>query len=155
MTSDRLARALRRRKAQLQPNTIMINLIPSQLTPEALPQAIQRLFDGFLAENRPEPSHPAKHRVWRREDALVLQIDLPGFRKDEVKLTVREREVSLEAKVNDESEHRSHLGQRHAAWRLGPDLDPSRLEAKLADGVLEITVPKLVREDHTREVVIA
>lgn len=132
----------------------MINLNPCQMTTETFPQVFHRLLDGMLTEPRVTTTPTPAPRVWHRNGALVLQLDLPGFRREEVKLTLQERRLSLEAKVTEEAAERRHLGSRQAAWRFGNDLDLSRLEARLADGVLEIVVPKTTGDETIREISI-
>lgn len=125
-----------------QPIPTMINLNPNIIHDNQLAPVFDRLLGQFLndtpATNGPQPPPT---RVLQRDNALLLHIDLPGFRKEEVKLTVEGNRLSLEAAIPQDDE-RSFRGGYRGAWRLSQDFDPTRVEARLADGVLELVVPK-------------
>lgn len=88
--------------------------------------------------------------VLRADEAWILQIELPGMRRDEItvlidgsRLVVRgEKPLArpLNAKV--------HLSERQGGaferrFELSADADPAGIRATLRDGVLQITVPRL------------
>ncbi len=118
----------------------MINRMPYCVSAMDWPRAMDRLWDQFFPEAR---AGALASRVWQRGDAVVVQVDVPGFRREEIKLTLEDRQLTLQAEVGEGAAERRHLGSYRAAWRLGPEHDVSRLEARLADGVLEVVVPKV------------
>lgn len=74
-----------------------------------------------------------------KEDAFVLRLDLPGLRKEELKIETKDRVLTLAVTPADERPF-TFSGSR--SWKLGPDLDADALSARLENGVLELTLPK-------------
>ncbi|MFZ5852709.1 MAG: Hsp20/alpha crystallin family protein [Actinomycetota bacterium] len=82
------------------------------------------------------------------EDAYVAELDLPGVRRDDVQVEV----VGNQVRVHGEVKERQRSGVlRRQTRRLGVfdytftvpgEVDPDRIEASLADGVLSIRAPK-------------
>lgn len=100
---------------------------------------IDRVFDAFFpAAGRRAPGNP---EVVERDDAWLLHVDLPGFRKEDVKLTVERDTLALHATAADEQRPLRRPEVRRT-WRLGEDIAVDRIGSKLEHGVLEITLPK-------------
>ncbi len=103
---------------------------------------LDRLFDRTLRSF--VPNSPHAESVHESDEAWILRLDLPGFRKDEVNLKVTERNLQLTAETPAD---RPFGGKIERQWKLGPQVDASRIGAKLENGVLELTLPKLSPEE--------
>ena len=86
--------------------------------------------------------------VVRRGDAVHITFDLPGFRADQVDLTVERNQLTLTAERHWEKHEGEEwlVAERPAGTfrrelLLGENLDTDRLEATFADGVLSVTIP--------------
>ena len=86
--------------------------------------------------------------VVRRGDAVHITFDLPGFRADQVDLTVERNQLTLTAERQWEQQEGDEwlVAERPAGTfrrelLLGENLDTDRLEATFADGVLSVTIP--------------
>jgi HSP20 family protein len=88
-----------------------------------------------------------------REDAdhLYIEADLPGFRKDEVDITLENQTLTISAEHKDEQKEEKKgdwlLNERRYArflrsFTLPPTVDDQSVNAKLTDGVLTITLNK-------------
>lgn len=86
-------------------------------------------------------------------DPVVLRLDLPGVRKEELKLDVRDRVLKLTVTPTSE---RPFVNAGNRGWRLGKELDAQALTARFENGVLELTLPKIQpTETETRNIDIA
>jgi HSP20 family protein len=86
--------------------------------------------------------------VVRRGDAVHITFDLPGFRADQVDLTVERNQLTLTAERQWEQQEGDEWlvaerpsGSFRRELLLGENLDTDRLEASFADGVLSVTIP--------------
>jgi HSP20 family protein len=87
--------------------------------------------------------------VFETEAGLTLLADLPGVTKDGLGLRVDGDNLVIEGRVGTLGPENMQLiyGEaQHSAYRrqfiLSRDLDRSRIDAKLTDGVLRLQIPK-------------
>ena len=108
----------------------------------------------------------APYGVDIREDADHIYVDaeLPGFKKEEVDITLENQTLTISAERNGERKNGSQGGdwllneRRYArflrSFTLPPTVDESKVDAKLADGVLTITLNKR-EETKPRKITVA
>lgn len=93
----------------------------------------------------------APYGVDIREDAdhLYVEAELPGFKKEEVDITLENQTltISAERKVQTEQKGDWLLNERRytrflRSFNLPPTVDESTVDAKLHDGVLTVTLNK-------------
>ncbi|MEM7813823.1 MAG: Hsp20/alpha crystallin family protein [Candidatus Aenigmatarchaeota archaeon] len=92
---------------------------------------------------------------------LIVRAELPGFKKDEIKLTVTEDTFELSAEKKREEVERGETFYRkeaerksvHRAFTLPVAVDADRVSAKLEEGVLTVIMPKLEVERKKKKVV--
>jgi len=77
--------------------------------------------------------------------------ELPGVKKEDIKVDIDGDEVSITAEARAEREEKDgerllhserYFGKVARAFRLGQEIDQARAVAKYSDGVLELTLPK-------------
>ena len=116
---------------------------------------VDDLFKGFLlrpmyAEPRGEPAR-MKVDVIEKDGAYVVTAELPGVSKEDVQVTIDGAQVTLAAEVKREKDvatdervlHSERVyGKATRSFALPQEVDESKAEAKLRDGVLELTLPK-------------
>lgn len=83
-------------------------------------------------------------------DKLRVKVDVPGVKKDEIKLNIAENSIEISAEHKEEEEEkkknfirkeRSHISY-YRVLPLPERVDSNKALAKLTDGVLNITLPK-------------
>ncbi len=119
-----------------------------------LDDAFNQLLRGFVV--RPvtdEQEVAAKFRVDIAENdkAYTVQADLPGVKKDDIQIAIDGDQVSISAETKAEKEVKDgervlrterYVGKFYRAFALGSAIDEDAAQAKYADGVLQLTLPK-------------
>ena len=119
---------------------------------------IQREFDSMLGRffgGAREGGTFAPYGVDVREDAdhLYVEAELPGFKKNEVDITLENQTLTIAAERNEEQKQGAEKQgdwllheRRHTrflrSFTLPPTVSDQKVDAKLNDGVLKITLDK-------------
>jgi HSP20 family protein len=96
---------------------------------------------------------PAQFRVdvTENDGAYTLRAELPGLKKDDINITIDGDQVAIGAEVKKENDVKDgdrvlrserYYGKVYRAFTLGQAVDEATSNAKYADGVLELTLPK-------------
>lgn len=96
------------------------------------------------------------------EDAFELQVELPGFTRDQIQLKVEKDILSLSAEARKESEetkghwHRREFGSSsfRRSFQLPQTVAQEQIRAKHVDGVLYLTLPKRTAQQSENKNVI-
>ncbi len=101
--------------------------------------------------------------VFRKDDMLVVKADLPGMRKEDIRVTLEEGDLVIQGERKEEKEVKEKdfyrlercSGTFFRRMPLGFDADPHKIDASFKDGVLEIHIPTpLEKETKARKVTI-
>lgn len=116
---------------------------------------VDDLFKGFLV--RPmysgarESLANVKVEVTEKNGGYQVHAELPGVKKEDIQLTIDGAQVTLAAEVKreknvEEGERVLHsermYGKVSRSFTLPQEIDEAAAQAKFADGVLELTLPK-------------
>ncbi len=82
-------------------------------------------------------------------DAFVLEADLPGFKKDDIKIDLENDRLTIKAERHSEHEdnrngyvrRERHFGSFERSFDVS-GIDTSGIRANYTDGVLTLTLPK-------------
>jgi len=96
---------------------------------------------------------PAQFRMDVSENEREYQVlaEMPGLKKDEISITINGNEVSVSAELKHEKDAKKddtllhserYFGRIQRAFTLGHEIDQASAQAKYADGVLQLTLPK-------------
>ena len=109
------------------------------------------LFRPVRWDNGPAEALPLRVDVRETADAYVVNAELPGVKKDEIQVEIEGNEVSIAAAIGAERETREgekwlrterFHGKTARRFALPQEIDEARADARLTDGVLELTLPK-------------
>lgn len=79
-------------------------------------------------------------------DAYVIRAELPGFQRDDINVEMRGDELYITGEMRQEDKRDNALRRRTGRFSyrtsLPGDADREKIDAKLADGVLMVRVPK-------------
>lgn len=80
---------------------------------------------------------------------LYADVELPGYTKDQIKITVHEDVLTIEGerKANRANGHRTLYSERtygpfSRSFTLPVEVDTTKVEAKYTNGILQVTMPK-------------
>jgi HSP20 family protein len=87
--------------------------------------------------------------VFEKNGELHVKADLPGVKKEDVQVEIDDGDLVIrgerktESEVKEEAFYRAErqYGEFFRRMALNFEADPKRIDAKFADGVLEITIP--------------
>ena len=119
-----------------------------------LDNALDDLMRGFFV--RPmnfEPATPVQLRVDVTEDekSYTVRAEIPGVKKEDINVAIDGNQVEISAEVTNEKDIKDgekvlrserYYGKVFRAFALGQDIDESATQAKYADGILELKLPK-------------
>lgn len=89
--------------------------------------------------------------VSENDQAYTVRAEIPGVKKEDIKVDLHGNRVSITAESRRESEQKEgervvrselYYGQQHRTFTLDSDVDESKAAARYVDGVLELTLPK-------------
>ena len=88
--------------------------------------------------------------VFEQDNRMVVRADLPGMKKEDIGVSVRDDMLILQGHREDEKEVKgeTYYGSERATGRffrtfgLPEGVSPNEIQASYADGVLEVSVPK-------------
>ena len=131
----------------------------------------ENLFDEFFDDDFPmipmrsirnplygkNAKNLMKTDVRETDNTYELDIDLPGFKKDEVQLDLKDGYLTISAAKGLDKDQEDKKGkyirqERYAgacsrSFFVGEGVEPKDVSAKFEDGILKISLPKQVKKE--------
>ena len=115
-------------------------------------ESAMRRFFSPIAWDTDAPSLKMRVDVSELDDAYEVKADIPGVKKEDINVRIDGNIVQIDAEVKRESETKGNGGkvlrsERYhgtvsRSFSLADDVDEGKAEAKYADGVLTLKLPK-------------
>ena len=139
----------------------------------------ENLFDEFFDDDFPmipmrsirnplygkNAKNLMKTDVRETDNTFELDIDLPGFKKDEVQLDLKDGYLTISAAKGLDKDQEDKKGkyirqERYAgacsrSFFVGEEIEPRDVSAKFEDGILRVSLPKQVKKELPRNSTIA
>jgi len=118
---------------------------------------MNRLFNTFFDTSTTPGSAPTATRRWipamdlvETDEDFVLRADLPGLSEDDVNIELEDNVLTISGQRKAEHEERKEgyyrmersSGSFSRSLTLPEGVDPDKVEANFARGVLEVRIPK-------------
>lgn len=116
-------------------------------------RGVEDFFREFgLRTGRDFPAQPTiRLDVDETDQAYEVKAEMPGLKKEDIKVDIDGKRVSIAAEVKREQEHKEgatvlrcerYTGQLYRSFTLDQEVDDSHVTAKYEDGVLQLHLPK-------------
>jgi HSP20 family molecular chaperone IbpA len=131
----------------------------------------ENLFDDFF-DDFARPAHSAvrysspttsvmKTDIREHENGFELDIDLPGYKKEDVKAQLKDGYLTISAETkqdNDEKDEKGKFIRRERfygtcsrSFYVGEDITEEDIKAKFENGILKVSVPKKEAKPEVEE----
>jgi HSP20 family protein len=120
---------------------------------EPFDDRFEDLFRSFLRPRVSREQGAAQQTridVTEDENKYVVQAEIPGTKKEDINVSIDGNQVSIAAEVKRENTKEDgkvlrterYFGKTYRSFVLGQEVDKETAQARYADGVLELTLPK-------------
>lgn len=107
------------------------------------------LFD-FMRPGRLAGDEQLRIDVNETDEAYTVKAEMPGFKKEDIKVAINGDQVSISGERSTEQEHKEgnvvcrerYQGRQYRSFTLPQFVDEEKASATCSDGVLELTLPK-------------
>ena len=117
------------------------------------------LFDNFATNFFKDESFEDNQRmmaidIQEEDDKFIVEANLPGFTKENIKMSVNNNELVIEANREETKEEKNgsycrcerYKGNYRRTLNLSDHVDKDKIDAKFKDGVLSLVIPKIAPE---------
>lgn len=88
--------------------------------------------------------------IIEQENEFQVKANLPGFKKEDVKISLSDNQLLIEARYENKKEEKTgtvyrserYSGNYRRSLYLPENADVAKIQAKMEDGVLHLTIPK-------------
>ena len=129
----------------------------------AVQDEMNRMFDSFWGDRTGEDDGMLMPPVdvTEKEDKFTVSVELPGLKKDDIKLSLRNNVLTISGSKKRESESKNDrfhriersFGTFCRTINLASSVDASKIDADFKDGILTVNLPK-VEEAKPKEISI-
>ena len=116
--------------------------------------------DDFFGGKEKNTFNLMKTDVKETDNSYILEVDLPGYSKENIKIDVEDGYLTINAKVekseNDEEKGKyvrreRFTGEMSRSFYVGEDVEVEDVKASFKNGILNLEVPKVDQEKKKSE----
>ena len=128
-----------------------------------MPSVFGETFMDDFFNDFARPWRPAGHTmpatgvmktdIKEKDNSFELEIDLPGYQKEDVKAELKDGYMTISAETKKENEEKKedgkylrrerYYGSCSRSFYVGEDVTENDIKAKFENGILHVTVPKV------------
>lgn len=128
--------------------SMMDSLIDEVMKPFPPMRTIEGVFGGFPTD------------VKELEDSYELKMNVPGFKKEDIDISVKNGTLVIKSEKETKSEEKNDkfiLKERSSSsfsrsFKLPEDIDTTSISAKMEDGVLKLSIPKIEKQEELNKI---
>ncbi len=112
-------------------------------------------IDPFFSD---EGSKVMKTDIKEKKDKYMIAIDLPGYEKEDIKVSIENGYLNIHAKTNSEKEDKEegkfvrkerYFGECSRSFYIGENVTEEEIKASFKNGTLKLEIP---RKEEKKEV---
>ena len=105
--------------------------------------------DPFFTEHE---TRVMKTDIREKKDKYLIDIDLPGYNKDNIKISVEDGYLTVQASIDSNHEEKEdgkfvrrerYMGSCSRSFYVGEDVKSEDIKASFKNGILNLEVPKI------------
>ena len=113
--------------------------------------------DPFFDERE---SRVMKTDIKEKKDKYIIDIDLPGYEKDNIKIEVEDGYLTVHATIDSNKEENDegkfvrkerYMGSCSRSFYVGDDVKEEEIKATFRNGILKLEVPKVEEKKELPE----
>lgn len=116
-------------------------------------------WNHFLDDS--EVDKKMKCDIYEKDGNVYIEMDIPGFKKEDINIEIHKGNLVISAEKSEEEKtdkkylrrERNFYGKYQRSFYLG-DVDEENIEATFENGILNISVPKKIKEESKKMIEI-
>tara|TARA_B100001971_G_scaffold37960_1_gene32996 strand:+ start:39459 stop:39944 length:486 start_codon:yes stop_codon:yes gene_type:complete len=117
----------------------------------------KRLFKTFDTDLKVNRNYSPDFEVIERDEATFISADLPGIKKEDIKIEYKDGHLLLSGERKSTLKERDYTEKKYGvfkrSFKIPKNLDASQIQANFEDGVLTLALPKK-EEEKAKEIEI-
>lgn len=112
------------------------------------------LFDDIFGDSffKKEENKMMRTDIREIEDGYIIDVDLPGYSKENIKIDVTDGYLTINAKMNKEKNDDSHgtyvrrerfFGEASRSFYVGEAVEAEDIKAAFKNGILSLEIPRI------------
>ena len=122
------------------------------------------LFDNFFDDDmffNSKKNNLMKTDIKETKNSYIIDMDLPGYDKDNINLSLEDGYLKINAKVEKEDNGDSDekyvrrerfVGECSRSFYVGDNIVEEDIDAEFKNGILKVTIPKKEQIENKKEV---
>lgn len=113
--------------------------------------------DSFFIKNE---NKVMKTDIRERDNSYIIDVDLPGFNKDDIKIDVTDGYLTINAKMSSEDKEEKnekyvrrerYFGECSRSFYVGENVESENIKASFKNGILSLEIPKVDEKEKLPE----
>ena len=109
------------------------------------------LLDDIFGDLNYAENKIMKTDIKEHKNHYSIMVDLPGYNKDDIKISIEDGYLTISATINKEDEEKGHdkfvrreryFGECSRSFYVGDDVEVEDIKASFKNGTLNLEIPK-------------
>ena len=109
------------------------------------------LLDDIFGDLNYAENKIMKTDIKEHKNHYLIMVDLPGYNKDDIKISIEDGYLTISATMNKEDEEKEHgkfvrreryFGECSRSFYVGDDVEVEDIKASFKNGTLNLEIPK-------------